>query len=109
MRSLVIRVRGVMFDNRQDILWRLTGNEPARLEPEPDNPHDANAVKVMVATAAGPQHVGYVHRDLAAEIAPLMSGEPLMASRIELEPHADIMALLVHVEVPEEGEEGKLI
>lgn len=72
------RVAGVTFEGRQEKIARLQGHEPCRIEPEPDNPYDPNALKVMIASAEGPQHVGYVPRQLAAEIAPHLEGEALM-------------------------------
>lgn len=75
---ITCRVSGVTFEGRQAIIARLHGQEPCRIEPEPDNPYDHNALKVMVATDEGPRHVGYIPRDLAAQIAPHLEGEPLM-------------------------------
>ena len=50
---------------------------PLRLERELDNEYDANAVRVIADTGfadSGPidTFVGYVERDVAAEIAPLL-------------------------------------
>lgn len=75
---ITCRVAGVTYEGRQSIIAALRGNEPCRLEPESDNPYDSNALKVVVATANGPQHVGYIPRDLAAKIAPHLEGESLM-------------------------------
>jgi hypothetical protein len=56
---------------RQDALWAIVGGRstgPVRKEivavliPEPDNPHDGNAIKVLIDS----QHVGYLSRGDAA-------------------------------------------
>lgn len=75
MRTLHIKVAGTTFDGRQDYLAQLTGQEPVRLIPEPENPHDANAIAVYVASGGKILHCGYIPRKNAAEIAPLMEGE----------------------------------
>jgi len=77
-RVVMCRIAGVTFEGRQEKIARLHGNEPCRIEPEPDNPYDPNALKVMIASDEGPTHVGYVPRNLAAEIAPHLEGEALM-------------------------------
>jgi hypothetical protein len=40
-RTIVSRVAGTTYESRQDIIARMTGHEPCRLQPQPDNPHDA--------------------------------------------------------------------
>src|SRR5687768_2628006 len=60
---------------RQDALWKIVGgfrHTPVRhriiaeLEPEPDNPADPNAIRVVVEA----KHVGYLPRDKAANYLP---------------------------------------
>lgn len=53
------------------------GKVKCRLERESDNPHDANAVKVVItekpwAKAHGGLMIGYVKRESASVIAPVM-------------------------------------
>ena len=55
----------------------LNGSEPVRLIPEPDNKFDANAIAVHVASKGAILHCGYVPKELAKEIAPLLEGESL--------------------------------
>lgn len=74
------KVAGVTYENRQDVIAALSGAEPCRIEPEPTNPYDANALAVKVATKDGIKHVGYVPRELAKKIAPLLDGENLMVT-----------------------------
>lgn len=75
MRTLSCRVAGVTFEGRQVYLARLKGDEPVRLIPEPDNPYDGNAIAVHIANGGEILHCGYVPKELAAQIAPLMEGE----------------------------------
>lgn len=76
--TLYVRVAGVTYEGRQKYLKRLKGDEPVRIEPEPSNPYDPNALAVKIAMTDGVKHVGYVPRDLAKQIAPLLDGENLM-------------------------------
>lgn len=80
MINLETKVNGVTYEGRQGILASLRGDEPCRVEQEPDNPYDPNALKVMIATDTGIEHVGYIPRDLAQRIAPLLDGEAVMVS-----------------------------
>ena len=72
------KVRVVGTSQYQDAIWRIVG-EPTRdrdsraswrgeaaLEAEPGNRHDRNAVRVTV----GGETVGYLDRELAAELQP---------------------------------------
>lgn len=96
MRTLHIRVAGVTYEGRQEYLARLFGNEPVRLIPEPENKFDSNALAVHVSVPISidrqvndpnglsdivPEreilHCGYIPREMAAQIAPLLEGENL--------------------------------
>ena len=71
MKSIVTKLAGVM-DRRVQGHIRTFGNEDFpkyTLVREPDNPHDPNAIKV---TIAGVVFLGYVPREIAKELAPLM-------------------------------------
>jgi hypothetical protein len=84
MKRLSVKVAGVTFEGRQSKIAKLKGDEPCRITPEPDNPYDSNALAVHVATANGIEHVGYVPRDLAREIAPHLEGESIMVKIDEI-------------------------
>lgn len=58
-RELTSPVQGIRYTNRADAASRFT--EPLLLEPEPDNPHDPYAIKVLY----GDQHIGYIQHDKA--------------------------------------------
>lgn len=77
-KTLFAKVVGVTYENRQSIIATLTGKEPCRLVPEPENKFDPNAIAVHVATKDGVKHIGFIKKELAATVAPLMEGEPLM-------------------------------
>jgi HIRAN domain len=109
-QTLVFRVAGVTFDNRQATIARLRGDEPVRVVPEPTNKFDPNALAVLVAVAPGDvRHVGYVPRELAARIAPFLEGEAVMAEirqitgGFETWDHGTAsLGLLIAVSFPEE-------
>ncbi len=77
MRTLHIKVAGTTFEGRQTYLERLTGKEPVRLVPEPENPYDPNAIAVHIAIEGNVRHCGFIPREMAAEIAPLLEGESI--------------------------------
>ena len=79
MRTLHVKVAGVTYEGRQEYLAKLIGNEPVRLIPEPENPHDSNAIAVHIAIGDKVLHCGFIPRELAAEIAPVMEGESIDA------------------------------
>lgn len=75
-----IRVAGVTYENRQVHLAKIAECEPVtsvavRLVPEPTNAYDPNAIAVHVACKGEVLHCGYVPRELAKDIAPIMEGE----------------------------------
>lgn len=91
---LNVRVAGVSFDGRQQKISLLTGNEPCRLQPEPENKFDPNAIAVLVAAEqtdpfdenAGQLiwHIGYLPKEIAAQVAPHLDGEPLLCRIAEI-------------------------
>jgi len=74
---LHFKVRGVTFENRQENIAKLSGNEPIKIVPEPENPYDENALAVHVAYAGEIFHIGYVPKENAALLAPFLEGEAL--------------------------------
>lgn len=83
-RILNTRVAGVTYEERQNLIGQLTGNEPCRLIPEPTNPYDKNAIAVHVAYGATTWHIGYIPKEIAAEIAPHLEGEAIMCKIAEI-------------------------
>jgi hypothetical protein len=78
MKTLVFKVAGVTFEGRQEHISRMTRLTPVRIVPEPENAYDPNALAVHAAIDGEVKHVGFVPRDLAAEIAPKLDGEAVM-------------------------------
>jgi len=67
----------------QEILENISGfadGEPLTLEHEEDNPYDKNAIKVFYED----DHIGYIKRDLAAEIASLVDQQLVEAEISEI-------------------------
>ena len=54
----------------QGLVLALEENAPLIIEREPENPYDVHAIKVLHPTDR--VHIGYVAREVAKEIAPLM-------------------------------------
>lgn len=121
IRTLYTKVAGVTYEGRQQHLARLHGHEAVRIVPEPTNQHDPNALAVYVALGGGEGttptivQVGYVPRELAAEIAPLLDGEAVMVAIHEITGGFEIpgrdgeianYGLILRVEVPEVAEEA---
>jgi len=67
-RSFYTKIVGVSFEGRQDILAGLRGDEELRLERQPDNPHDSNAIAVF----RGALQIGFLRKEIAKELAPRM-------------------------------------
>ena len=68
-RSIFTRVVGVTFENRQEVVARLSEGERVSLIRDPDNPFDPNAVKVV---RWDHQQIGFLDRELAKIMAPRM-------------------------------------
>ncbi len=109
-RTIISKVAGVTYEGRQDVIARLKGNEPARIVPEPTNKYDPNALAIHVAVAPGEiKHVGFVPRDLAAQIAPFLDGEQVMVELLEVTGGFEIRdgeiaarGLRIRIEIPDE-------
>lgn len=89
--------------------------KPLKLVPEPENPHDANAVAVVVPTARGDCKVGYIPRTLAREMRDVLSGLERTADAVDVRcevitcgesgPYFNLNGRLI-VEVPESPEQA---
>lgn len=105
-RVITSKVAGVTYDGRQDIIATLCGDEPVQVRPpEPDNPHDPNALTIWAATAEGPKHVGYVPREAAEILAPKIDGESVIGRIVEITGGTSrypTRGLLVEFEIPAE-------
>lgn len=84
--KLISKIAGVTQNTRQAALKRLaTYNRDdinVTLERESCNAYDANAVKVMVSVGTGNKYnLGYIPKDLATLLAPLLDKGIEIASR----------------------------
>ncbi len=70
MVTYISVLRGSKFRpmEAQAVVARLETDEAVELEREPDNPYDENAIKVI----AHGEHIGYVAKEDAVEIASIM-------------------------------------
>lgn len=83
MHTKVVGVTKVNEDGRrrQEIISEdLYEGMDLVLEREPDNPYDPNAVAVL--TSSYGDQVGYLNKDLAAELAPLMDDGQLVTATV---------------------------
>lgn len=85
MRGLLIDVVGEGHlnkdgTNRQDIIALCRQGDKIRLKREKKNPYDPNAILVLTEHGA----VGYVRRELAARLAPLMDDGVKIEAEISL-------------------------
>lgn len=63
------KIVGTTFENRQDILAHLEGNESLRVRREPENQYDQRAVAVDVSIKGKWYPVGYIAKDKNKDIA----------------------------------------
>lgn len=77
IRFYYSKVKGVTIGNRQTLLRRLTRYAPQDVflsfVREPNNPADPNAIQVIAGVRGkGQAVIGYVAKELAAELAPIL-------------------------------------
>jgi hypothetical protein len=66
------RVAGVPYENRQELVAKMTTETPLRLVREPDNIYDENAIAVHALIEEQWCQIGYLHRWQASRLAPLL-------------------------------------
>ncbi len=77
--SFPTKIMGVSFEGRQDVVAGLKAGEDLLLERQPENPADANAIAIRY----GNLQLGFLRKQIAAHLAPLIdSGIPYRA-RVE--------------------------
>ena len=71
MNPIVTKLAGVTFRNAQRNIWTFGSGDFDRFDlvREPNNPSDQNAIRV---TIGGVVHLGYVPKELAKELAPII-------------------------------------
>lgn len=86
LRAIQTRAAGVTHGNRQTLLNHLTRYKPeditVQLRREQTNAHDSNAIQIVAAVRnKGAAVIGYINRELAAALAPLLDKGAEIASR----------------------------
>lgn len=90
------------YPGASDWLARMSPGQKLRVEREPDNQYDANAVSVHIFQ----QKLGHFPRGFAAEVAPLMdAGKKLIAWKSRDPRFAGTGVMVVEWELPD-GEAG---
>jgi len=77
--SFPTKVMGVSFEGRQDFVAGLTPGHELELQRQPDNPVDSNAIAVHY----GPFHIGFLRKQIARHLAPLIDSGVRYTARIE--------------------------
>ena len=85
-----VKVVGVTYEGRQDIVALLSEGEEVQLVRDPHNPYDRNAIKVCRKNG---QCFGFIGRDLAFSLAPKLDryGRPVEAVVKELTGGSDTL------------------
>ncbi len=86
LHAIQTKAAGVTHGNRQKLLERLKryslDDITVTLQRERDNAHDPNAVQIVAAVRnKGAAVIGYINRELAAALAPLLDKGATIASR----------------------------
>lgn len=77
--SFPTKVVGVSFEGRQDVVAGLTPGHELELTRRPDNPVDPNAIAVHY----GAMQLGFLRKQIARHLAPLIDGGIRYTARIE--------------------------
>ena len=88
LRTIRTKAAGVTFNNRQMLLYRLTKYSSEditlTLQRETGNTYDRNAVQIIAAVRnKGAAAIGYINRELAAAIAPLLDKGKAVKAALE--------------------------
>ena len=78
--SFNTKIVGVSFEGRQDEIRSLEPGEELLVERQPDNEFDSQAIALIRESGA---QLGYLRRQIAAELAPLMDAGTLYTARVE--------------------------
>ena len=100
---------GVTFENRQVLVESVVEGEPVKLIREPSNIHDLNAIKVVLfEDKFGRNDLGYINRDVANQIAPLLDEankpfiEGVISAKYTLKSDPSITGVKVKFSLPKE-------
>ncbi len=68
-RRIIARVAGVTFEERQDLLKKVTDKTPIKLERDRRNEYDFNAIKVLAEIDGEWAHVGFLPKTMSKNVA----------------------------------------
>jgi len=93
-------LRGLRFrpEAAREAVLSLSAGDLVDVACEPTNPHDANAIQIQVNGI----HVGYVAREVACNVAPLMQAG--LPARAEIVGFEGPLAPLIEITLPSEAE-----
>ena len=77
--SFVTKIVGVSFEGRQNMVAGLKPGQELELRRQPDNPVDPNAVAAWFGTF----HIGFLRKEIARHVAPVMDSGVMYRARIE--------------------------
>ncbi|HET9097970.1 MAG TPA: helicase-related protein [Candidatus Baltobacteraceae bacterium] len=77
--SFPTKVMGVSFEGRQDLVAGLLAGHELELQRQPDNPADCNAIAVHY----GAMQIGFLRKQIAKHLAPLIDAGVRYRARIE--------------------------
>ena len=92
--TVVVAIRGLAYGDRTANARRLSVADIVGLEREPENPFDANAIRVRLADGA---EVGYVARDAARGLAAHLDANPDAFEAIVREIDPDVALLRLEI------------
>jgi hypothetical protein len=83
LRNAFVRIAGVTFEGRQDIIKESNIGDPILLVKEPDNPKDSRAIKVLNNALSPAQSIGYIPKDRTVVFHLLMDSGAIQEIQIE--------------------------
>lgn len=104
MEPIRFKVAGVKYGHRRQYITKYVRfGSKFKLEREPDNEHDPNAIKVLLPVRKGQHYldIGYVPAAIAASLAPrLDTGEQFIVKFLIklIDDHGETFGLIIKIE-----------
>jgi hypothetical protein len=104
MEQIRCKVSGVKYgQRRQHITKYVRFGSKFKLEREPDNEHDPNAIKVLLPVRKGQHHldIGYVPAKIAVDLAPRMDAGEQFTGKFLIKlinDHGETFGLMIKIE-----------
>ena len=103
--SFVTKAVGVTFEGRQDVVSQLQAGDELLLERDYENDYDPNAVAILRENG---DQLGYIRRQIAAHIAPLMDeGVGYSARVLDVTGGEDDRSFGVNIQVDREKDDAE--